>query len=32
MEEGGHVKRNGKSGKQDLWMLDPNGVFANYLS
>lgn len=32
MEEEGHVKRNGKSGKQDLWMIDPNGGFTRYLS
>lgn len=32
MEEQGNVKRNGKSGKQDLWMIDPSGGFTRYLS
>lgn len=32
MESNGHVKRVGKSGKQDLWTIDPNGGFTTYLS
>jgi hypothetical protein len=26
------VKRVGKSGKQDLWTIDPNGGYTAYLS
>jgi hypothetical protein len=32
MESNGHVKRVGKSGKQDLWTIDPNGGYTAYLS
>ena len=32
MEGNGHVKRVGRSGKQDLWTIDPNGGFTAYLA
>lgn len=32
MESNGHVKRVGKSGKQDLWTIDPNGGMTAYLA
>lgn len=32
MEESNAVMRTGKSGKQDVWTLDPNGPFSSYLS
>lgn len=32
MEDSGHVRRVGKRGKQDLWIIDPNGGYTRYLA